>query len=130
MGPINMGLIRCNQLLLRSQLDGISGDAANAVMSAADPLIIAQELLRCPSVTPAEGGALRYLETLLQGAGFTVHRMTFSEPGTDDIENLYARIGTAPPNIVFAGHTDVVPTGDVAGWKLAPFAGEIADGQL
>jgi len=99
-------------------------------MSAADPLIIAQELLRCPSVTPAEGGALRYLESLLQGAGFTVHRMTFSEPGTADIENLYARIGTSAPNIVFAGHTDVVPTGDLAGWKHAPFAGEIADGQL
>src|SRR3954471_7614251 len=99
-------------------------------MSAADPLIIAQELLRCPSVTPAEGGALRYLESLLKGAGFTVHRMTFSEPGTADIENLYARIGTGAPNIVFAGHTDVVPTGDVMGWKHAPFAGDIADGQL
>ncbi len=96
----------------------------------ADPIAIAQELLRCPSVTPAEGGALRYLETLLKGAGFTVHRMTFSEPGTADIENLYARIGTSAPNIVFAGHTDVVPTGDVKGWKLAPFAGEIADGVL
>ena len=71
-------------------------------MSAADPLVIAQALLRCPSVTPAEGGALRYLEGLLKGAGFTVRRMTFSEPGTADIENLYARIGTAAPNIVFA----------------------------
>src|SRR3954470_9676749 len=99
-------------------------------MSAADPLVIAQELLRCPSVTPAEGGALRYLEGLLKGAGFTVHRMTFREPGTADIENLYARIGTAAPNIVFAGHTDVVPAGEVKGWAHAPFAGEIADGQL
>lgn len=99
-------------------------------MSAADPLTIAQELLRCPSVTPAEGGALRYLETLLKGAGFTVHRMTFSEPGTADIENLYARIGTQSPNIVFAGHTDVVPTGEVRAWSHGPFAGEVADGQL
>ncbi len=99
-------------------------------MSTADPLVIAQELLRCPSVTPAEGGALRYLEGLLKGAGFTVHRMTFSEPGTADIENLYARIGTSAPNIVFAGHTDVVPAGEVTGWKHAPFAGDVADGQL
>jgi succinyl-diaminopimelate desuccinylase len=99
-------------------------------MSAADPLVIAQELLRCPSVTPAEGGALRYLEGLLKGAGFTVHRMTFREPGTADIENLYARIGTAAPNIVFAGHTDVVPAGEVKAWAHAPFAGEIEDGQL
>jgi succinyl-diaminopimelate desuccinylase len=99
-------------------------------MSAADPLVIAQELLRCPSVTPAEGGALRYLEGLLKSAGFAVHRMTFSEPGFADIENLYARIGTAAPNIVFAGHTDVVPTGDVKAWSHAPFAGEVADGVL
>ena len=98
--------------------------------TAADPIAITRELLRCPSVTPAEGGALRYLETLLKGAGFAVHRMTFSEPGTADIENLYARIGTGAPNIVFAGHTDVVPAGEVTGWKHAPFAGEISDGQL
>jgi succinyl-diaminopimelate desuccinylase len=99
-------------------------------MTAADPVAIAQELLRCPSVTPAEGGALSYLEGLLKGAGFTVHRMTFSEPGTADVENLYARIGKAAPNIVFAGHTDVVPPGEVRAWAHAPFAGEIADGQL
>ena len=96
----------------------------------ADPVTIAQELLRCPSVTPAEGGALRYLESVLKGAGFTVHRMTFSETGTADIENLYARIGTGGPNLVFAGHTDVVPTGDVKAWTHAPFAGEVADGVL
>src|SRR5215217_2686686 len=86
----------------------------------ADSLVIAQELLRCPSVTPAEGGALRYLEGLLKGAGFTVHRMTFSEPGTADIENLYARIGTAAPNLVFAGHTDVVPPGEVKPGRMHP----------
>jgi len=99
-------------------------------MTAADPLVIAQELLRCPSVTPAEGGALRYLEDVLKGAGFDVHRMTFSEPGTPAIENLYARIGSAAPNLVFAGHTDVVPAGDESAWRHAPFAGEVADGQL
>jgi succinyl-diaminopimelate desuccinylase len=98
--------------------------------SPADPVSIARDLLRCPSVTPVEGGALSYLETLLQGAGFTVHRMTFSEPGTADVENLYARIGTARPHLMFAGHTDVVPTGDVNAWSHAPFAGDIADGVL
>jgi succinyl-diaminopimelate desuccinylase len=96
----------------------------------ADPTAIARDLLRCPSVTPEEGGALRYLEGVLKRAGFTTHRMTFREPGTPDIENLYARIGTAAPNLVFAGHTDVVPTGDEKAWKHAPFAGDIADGLL
>jgi len=96
----------------------------------ADPVAIARDLLRCPSVTPAEGGALRYLEDVLKGAGFDVHRMTFSEPGTPAIENLYARIGSAAPNIVFAGHTDVVPAGDESAWRHAPFAGDVADGQL
>ena len=96
----------------------------------ADPVAIARELLRCRSVTPAEGGALRYLETTLKAAGFTVHRMTFSEPGTEDVENLYARIGTSAPNLVFAGHTDVVPPGDETAWTHPPFAGEIAGGKL
>src|ERR1051326_6830372 len=81
-------------------------------MNPADPVAIARDLLRCPSVTPVEGGALSFLETTLKGAGFTVHRMTFSEPGTADVENLYARIGTSAPHLMFAGHTDVVPTGD------------------
>ncbi len=98
--------------------------------ASADPVAIARDLLRCPSVTPAEGGALRYLEGVLKGAGFTVHRVSFSEPGTPDVENLYARIGTAAPNLVFAGHTDVVPTGAEAAWSHGPFAGEVADGQL
>ena len=91
----------------------------------ADPVAIARDLLRCRSVTPAEGGALKFLETTLKAAGFTVHRMTFSEPGADDVENLYARIGTAAPNLVFAGHTDVVPPGDEKAWRHPPFAGEV-----
>jgi succinyl-diaminopimelate desuccinylase len=93
----------------------------------ADPLAIARDLLRCPSVTPAEGGALRYLEGVLKGAGFAVQRVSFSEPGTPDTENLYARIGSDAPHLVFAGHTDVVPPGDDAAWSHAPFAGEVAD---
>jgi succinyl-diaminopimelate desuccinylase len=96
----------------------------------ADPIAIARDLLRCPSVTPAEGGALAFLEKALSGAGFAVHRVTFSEPGADDIENLYARIGTASPHLTLAGHTDVVPPGDEARWRHKPFAGDVADGIL
>lgn len=98
--------------------------------SPADPIAIARDLVRCRSVTPAEGGALAFLEKLLKGAGFSVHRMTFSEPGADDVENLYARIGTASPHLMFAGHTDVVPVGEESAWKHPPFGGEVADGQL
>jgi succinyl-diaminopimelate desuccinylase len=90
----------------------------------ADPLAIARDLLRCPSVTPAEGGALRYIERVLKEAGFSVHHLAFSEPGEDMVENLYARIGTQAPNLVFAGHTDVVPPGDEKAWTHPPFAGE------
>jgi succinyl-diaminopimelate desuccinylase len=96
----------------------------------ADPVAIARDLIRCPSVTPAEGGALAYLEGRLKGAGFTVHRVTFSEPGADDVDNLYARIGAGAPHLMFAGHTDVVPPGDAATWTHPPFAAEIADGML
>src|SRR5215472_4529168 len=96
----------------------------------ADPVALARDLLRCPSVTPAEGGALALLERVLKGAGFDVHRVTFAEPGTAPIENLYARIGDASPHFVFAGHTDVVPPGDEAKWAHPPFAGEIVDGTL
>jgi succinyl-diaminopimelate desuccinylase len=96
----------------------------------ADPVAIARDLLRCPSITPAEGGALKFLEAKLKTAGFTVQRMTFSEPGTEDVENLYARIGTAAPNLVFAGHTDVVPAGDETAWSHPPFAGDVAGPEL
>ena len=96
----------------------------------ADPVAIARDLLRCPSVTPAEGGALAYLHGVLAKAGFDVHRMTFAEPGTAPIENLYARIGTERPNLVFAGHTDVVPPGDANGWSHPPFAGDVAENVL
>src|SRR6266850_1094324 len=78
-----------------------------------DALSIAQALLRCPSVTPADAGALGVLEDILKANGFATHRVTFGEPGTADIDNLYARIGDSAPHITFAGHTDVVPSGDV-----------------
>jgi succinyl-diaminopimelate desuccinylase len=96
----------------------------------ADPTALARDLLRCPSVTPAEAGALDLIEGVLKAAGFEVHRVTFAEPGTAPVENLYARIGKASPHLAFAGHTDVVPPGEQAKWTHPPFAGEIADGTL
>ncbi|MGH7248553.1 MAG: succinyl-diaminopimelate desuccinylase, partial [Pseudomonadota bacterium] len=92
---------------------------------AADPVAIARNLIRCRSVTPDEGGALAYLGDLLGKAGFAVYCMTFAEPGSAPIENLYARIGNERPNLVFAGHTDVVPPGDDKAWRHPPFAGAI-----
>lgn len=91
---------------------------------------IARDLLRCPSVTPAEGGALQALEKTLQSAGFAVTRVTFSDTGTPDIENLFATIGSGKPHFVFAGHTDVVPPGDLAAWSHGPFDGTIEGGIL
>jgi succinyl-diaminopimelate desuccinylase len=95
-----------------------------------DALSIARDLIRCPSVTPADAGALGVLEQALTAAGFTCHRVTFSEPGTADVDNLYARIGTDGPHITFAGHTDVVPPGDESAWSLGAFSGEVRDGYL
>lgn len=95
-----------------------------------DALSIARDLIRCPSVTPADAGALGVLEKALNAAGFTCHRVTFSEPGTADVENLYARIGTEGPHITFAGHTDVVPPGDEGAWSVGAFSGEVKDGVL
>ncbi len=91
---------------------------------------LSQQLIRCPSITPVEGGALTLLENILTGLGFTCHRMTFSDEGTPDVENLYARLGNSGPNFCYAGHTDVVPVGDAAAWKVDPFGGEIIDGVL
>lgn len=94
-----------------------------------DPVALTQALVRCPSVTPNEGGALALLAGILEKAGFEVHRPVFSQDGTADVENLYARIGSGPC-LVFAGHTDVVPVGDAAKWTVDPFGGEIRDGML
>jgi succinyl-diaminopimelate desuccinylase len=95
-----------------------------------DALAIARDLLRCPSVTPADAGALGVLERLLMDAGFETHRATFAEPGSADIDNLYARIGTSGPHLSFAGHTDVVPAGDAAAWTHGAFSGDVKDGFL
>ena len=95
-----------------------------------DPVRLSQELIRCPSVTPVDEGALDVLQGYLEALGFTCHRQIFSEDGTSDVDNLYARIGEAAPNICFAGHTDVVPIGDIADWTVDPFGAEIKDGIL
>lgn len=96
----------------------------------ADVLEIARSLIRCPSVTPEEAGALAHAAHLLGPAGFDVHRPVFSAPGTPDVANLYARIGTGGRCLVFAGHTDVVPPGDAAAWRHDPFGGVVEDGLL
>src|SRR3979490_1666393 len=95
-----------------------------------DAVSITPDLARCPSAPPADAGALGVLESLLRAAGFEVHRVTFSEPGTADIDNLYARIGTEAPHLTFAGHTDVVPPGDESAWSHGAFSGEVKDGFL
>jgi succinyl-diaminopimelate desuccinylase len=97
--------------------------------ASADPVAIARDLIPCPSVTPAEAGALSALQQLLEPAGFSVERPVFSEDGTADVENLLASIGSGPRHLVFAGHTDVVPPGDAASWRHDPF-GAVVDGGL
>ena len=96
----------------------------------AHPLALAQALIRCESVTPADGGALGVLQGALETLGFICHRLPFEEPGTATVDNLYARRGEGRPNFCFAGHTDVVPTGDPAGWTREPFAAQVEDGVL
>ncbi|BDA82687.1 succinyl-diaminopimelate desuccinylase [Aureimonas sp. SA4125] len=102
----------------------------NDIPDLTDPTAILQRLVRYPSVTPADAGALATLEALLVPLGFAVARPVFAEDGTADIENLFARTGSTGPHLVFAGHTDVVPPGDESDWKHPPFAGVIADGEL
>ena len=99
-------------------------------MTSADPIQNLAALIRCPSVTPAEGGALSALAAMLEPLGFKVECMVATEPGMPDIENLYARIGTDGPHLMFAGHTDVVPVGDAAAWTHDPFGAEIANGEM
>ena len=96
----------------------------------AQPIDLAQRLIRCPSVTPKDEGALDVLQGALESLGFKCTRLPFSEEGTETVDNLYARLGTAQPNFCYAGHTDVVPVGDPAGWTVDPFGAEIIDGVL
>jgi succinyl-diaminopimelate desuccinylase len=91
-------------------------------MSSLDPVALTQDLIRRPSVTPADEGAMDVVEATLKALGFSCRRMKFGE-----IENLYARFGIARPNLCFAGHTDVVPVGDAAAWSREAFAADIVD---
>jgi succinyl-diaminopimelate desuccinylase len=97
---------------------------------AIDPVALARDLIRCRSVTPEDGGALAVLEGALAPLGFTCHRLPFAAPGTAEVQNLLAVIGEEGPHFCFAGHTDVVPPGDLAGWTVDPFGGEVIDGWL
>ncbi len=94
-----------------------------------DPLPLAQALIRRPSVTPEDAGAMAVLEAALKELGFACTRLSFgAEAGRPPIENLYAKLGTRGPNFCFAGHTDVVPVGK--GWTVEPFEGSVIDGAL
>ena len=95
-----------------------------------DALQLARDLIRRPSITPEDAGALGVLQQALEKLGFTCHRLSFTDTDTPPVENLYARIGTGSPNFCFAGHTDVVPVGDQKSWSVDPFGGNIIDDVL
>lgn len=95
-----------------------------------DPAENLATLIRCPSVTPTEAGALSALEAMVKPLGFSVDRPLFTEDGTPDVENLYARISGNGPHLMFAGHTDVVPVGDEAAWTHPPFSAEVVNGVM
>jgi succinyl-diaminopimelate desuccinylase len=96
---------------------------------------LAAELIRRPSVTPKDEGALGIVASRLERLGFACHPLTFAENGpngekTEPVANLYARWGDGRPNLCFAGHTDVVPTGAADQWSFDPFGAALRDGVL
>jgi succinyl-diaminopimelate desuccinylase len=93
-----------------------------------DCVDLTRRLIRCPSVTPEEGGALDLVQEVLEGLGFTCHRLPFGQAGSAEVDNLYARLGAQGANFCYAGHTDVVPAGPAADWSADPFGGELRDG--
>jgi succinyl-diaminopimelate desuccinylase len=95
-----------------------------------DDVELCRALIRCPSVTPVDAGALAVIATALEGLGFTCHRLPFGGNERPRVENLYARLGTRPPHLCFAGHTDVVPPGTANLWSVDPFAAHVRDGRL
>lgn len=95
-----------------------------------DPVAHTQALVRCPSVTPDQAGALDYIERYLAARGFARHRLVFGGDDGPQVDNLYARIGSGAPHLCFAGHVDVVPPGNEAEWSVPPFSGEIRNGIL
>ncbi len=97
---------------------------------AVDPVALTRDLIRCRSITPQDDGALAVMENALSRLGFTCHRLPFSEPGAAEVHNLLAVIGEAGPHFCFAGHSDVVPPGNLEGWTVDPFGGMIIDGAI
>jgi succinyl-diaminopimelate desuccinylase len=97
---------------------------------AVDPVALTRDLIRCRSITPQDDGALAVMESALSRLGFTCHRLPFSEPGAAEVHNLLAVIGEAGPHFCFAGHSDVVPPGNLEGWTVDPFGGMIIDGAI
>jgi succinyl-diaminopimelate desuccinylase len=97
---------------------------------AVDPVALTRDLIRCRSITPQDDGALAVMENALSRLGFTCHRLPFSEPGTAEVHNLLAVIGEAGPHFCFAGHSDVVPPGNLEGWTVDPFGGTIIEGAI
>ena len=95
-----------------------------------EPAALAARLIRRPSVTPRDEGALAIVAEALEDLGFTCHRLAFGGDGSEEIHNLYARRGTGRPNLCFAGHTDVVPAGNREAWSFDPFGAALRDGAL
>jgi succinyl-diaminopimelate desuccinylase len=91
---------------------------------------LAKDLVKCKSVTPKDDGAINVVAKNLKKLGFKCQIMEFQEKGTAKIKNLYARIGKSSPNFCFAGHTDVVPVGDLKSWTVNPFGGVIKNQKL
>src|SRR5205809_4902230 len=96
--------------------------------SLTDVVELTRALVRCESVTPREGGALTLLQGTLSSLGFRCERMDFNQAGTDDVANLYARVGNSGRHFCFAGHSDVVPAGDLSSWTIGPFSAELSGG--
>jgi succinyl-diaminopimelate desuccinylase len=111
-------------------MNEIEGTAPAAHNWAVDPVSLAAELIRRPSVTPRDEGALGIVAGQLERLGFTCHPLTFTEEGHEPVANLYARWGNGRPNLCFAGHTDVVPTGAADQWSFDPFGAALRDGIL
>jgi succinyl-diaminopimelate desuccinylase len=103
---------------------------SHSVSDQSDALAHAQALIRCPSITPYEAGALAYMERALGAAGFVCHRLKFASEGQPEVDNLYARVGSGGPHLCLAGHVDVVPPGDEAAWTYPPFAAHVENGVL
>ena len=95
-----------------------------------DYVSLTQALVKCPSVTPRDEGALQVVEDYLKDLGFECTRLPFSEDGFNDIDNLFAKIGKTGKHLAFAGHTDVVPPGNEESWKYPPFSATIAEGKI